>query len=272
MPTRLSDRELEELSRLFPPGRPLTAKLLRHAGISGTLLPATAGITPFEYWSAVDDAIADGMIPDGRRSILGAALAVYPHNGVLGAGRWTVLFVGSSPDGTRRLRADRELRAIRELSGPFELRHRTAAAAGDLTAVRVERPDILHLSCHGDGGRLVFEGGDGKPETVSAADLAEALAAYREDLDLRLRGIVLNCCFGEVAAELLRGHADEVVAHRLELDDGCAVRFARELYAALPDAKSLAGAARVAVRELVLTDAGCRSLGQDLLVYDGSAG
>ncbi|MFD7657962.1 CHAT domain-containing protein [Actinosynnema sp. NPDC059797] len=183
-----------------------------------------------------------------------------PARAVAGAepdDRTRVLFIGASPTAASldRIRADRELRAIREVEaqGHFRLFPRTAAQVADLRGIAAERPDLLHLSCHGDGSDLVFERGTGRAHAVPARDVADVLAAYREHAGAALRGIVLQSCHSAEVAELFTPLADAVVAWRGDLPDPVAIAFAGQLYRELRDVPELAGAARLASRITALT-------------------
>ncbi|MEV4515514.1 CHAT domain-containing protein [Dactylosporangium sp. NPDC049525] len=269
---RLSDDELSALARLLAPDRRLTAMVLRDAGFSAELLPSGAR-TSLEYWSVVNDLIVDGLLADGRARLLAAVATHFPHHPVLRPDRpaaWRVLFLGASPRGLAGLRPDRELRELLALPG-LEVTYRPAAAATDLAAVRTARPHVLHLACHGHGPRLTFEDPGGEPQSVHAADLAETLALYAAGTGARLRGIVLSCCTGGEAAALLAPHADEVIAHRDDLDDNHAVRFSQALYRTLPETGSLVQAARLAAADLVLADPALRPLRDGLTLHPAAA-
>lgn len=276
MTERLTDRELAELAKMLPPGRPTTMDVLVRAGFDETLLPAPSSVTnSFEYWRMINTEVAAGTVENGRRRIIEAALHRYPHNPVLvasrGPSRWRVLFIGTSPTGVGALRADRELRQVRAAGAVVDVHDYPAATVADLNRIRTERPDILHLACHGRGPLLVFDDGQGAARTVHTAEIAATLGVYRQEIGVRLRGIVLNACRSEEAAELLRPYADVVIAHREELDDADGVAFGGALYQALPDAGGLAAAARIAASELVRDNPARRRLASGLVVLEGGA-
>ncbi|MFV2197455.1 CHAT domain-containing protein [Nocardiopsis sp. LOL_012] len=103
----------------------------------------------------------------------------------------------------------------------------TVQAAGPTDVWRVldVRPDVLHLACHGEGDRLLFEDLHGEAQYVPAADLAGTLGHYRDALGVGLRGVVLSSCDGEHLAPHFTAAAGAVVAHRGRLDAPCAVAF-----------------------------------------------
>src|SRR5262249_6591526 len=159
-------------------------------------LPSVAGASSsLEYWSAINRLIAAGMVNNGRQRVITEALRRFPYNQVLLAGAgpasWRVLFVGASATKLSPVPADRELRTIRDIGGPFDVRDVPAATATDLGRIRTDRPDLLHLACHGRGALLVFGDGHGGSASVHAARVADTLRVYRDELGVRLSGILL---------------------------------------------------------------------------------
>lgn len=183
-----------------------------------------------------------------------------------------VLFVGASPFdiGLERLRADREFRAISAVAQPGRLTvaNRTAATVDDIAAVLDERPDVLHLSCHSKGDTLLFEDPHGEPHPVPVDSLVARIRAYREFGGLTLGGLVLSACRSDHFADRFAGIVDTVVAWRGDLDDECAILFAKALYRAMgrDSAPALGDAARMAVVEVPDSDSHCRSLADQLMV------
>jgi len=277
MGDRLKEREVAELARLFPPGFKAT-QLLEKAGFLREELPTPGAATSHEYWMMVNELVAADQIENGRRQVLDAAAAHYRYNPVFvidRRGLKRVLFLGASPDGLGRLRADREYRSVDHIAkaGAFELHHRPAATPADLDEVRTLRPDVLHLVCHGDGRLLTFENAVGQPEIVDARDIAQTLLTYRDTAGVTLWGIVLNACSSTDAAELLSSCAKELIAHEGDLDDDCAVAFSAELYRVITTSSnpSLHAAARIAAQNLAVTNRACRWVRDNLVLFEGGA-
>ncbi|WP_155353662.1 effector-associated domain EAD1-containing protein [Acrocarpospora macrocephala] len=244
MSDALSDAEVAAFAAAYPTVR--AEKLLWTARFPDSVIPSTV-LNAGDFWSEVSRVLANGAFPGGRRRLLALAHRSFPANAAFAAGRVRrVLLVGASPDEEVALRADRELREIRKAArlGHLEVASVLAAQVSDLRAVLAERPDILHLSVHGDGTYLYFESalGDGQP--VAARDVVTTLARYRDADQVRLTGLILQSCESEsVAAEFL-DVAEVVVAHRGRIDDACAVLFAGRLYEELRDTPSLPSAVR----------------------------
>jgi hypothetical protein len=268
---QLTPNEVAELAKLFPPGLQAT-QLLEEAGFQRAELPGVSPtISSLEYWNEVN--VKATMVENLRRQVLGAAAARYPFNKVFKASLRRILFLGASPQGPETLRADREFRAVDavlERTG-LDLHHRPAATLADFDGVRLLRPDLLHLSCHGEGTILIFENAQGAPARIDAAEIAETLRKYRAVFDVQLAGIVLNACLSEPAADLLASCAPAVVAHRGDLEDDCAIAFSERLYRVLAESTgSLLQAAEVAAQEVAaLTRRSCRAVRDDLVLRDG---
>lgn len=270
----LTNVEILELARAFPPA-PGAGTLLRRARFPREHLPAPTGMTSAEFWSAVAEAVLNGVMPNGRARILAAACAVYPDNPVFRTADAIrrVLVVGASPAGTGRLRADREARAIREAAGSLTVDYWPAAQVTDLRRMVESACEMVHLVCHGESGHLVFEDSYGEPHRVPAEQIAGLLRVYG-----RLRALVLASCDSEAVARRFTTTADTVIAHRGPLDDETAVVFAGELYGLLDKGLPPCQAARIAVEQtcVSLGDAYGEALRANLIVLcpgaEGSTG
>jgi hypothetical protein len=267
----LSDEEFTAFATVFPPG-PGARQFLLAAGFPELLIPNTFGLNALAFWGAVVNEVGAGALPGGRHALLAAAHRRYPANPVFAsAAPKRVLLVGASPDDEVRIRADRELRALTSAARPGHLAVSSvlAAAVTDLQEILSVRPDLLHLSCHGEGDELIFEDAWGEAQPVSAAQVARTLDLYRAQAGVRLSGLVLGSCDSASIASVFAPVAEVVIAHKGELDDECAVRFAAELYAELNRTPSLAAAARIAAHHTGQSgDEICALLEQRLIVLE----
>ncbi|MGH3937572.1 MAG: effector-associated domain EAD1-containing protein [Pseudonocardiaceae bacterium] len=252
-------------------------------------------------WDRVFTDLAAGVIETPYRQLIAAALRMFAYNDVLqrlstrygvaqpaggtvgsassrqgsqplrpagGSGVRRVLVVGASPEGSERIRGDRELKEIlrsQEL-GLISVSVCPAATVLDLEAVATFLPNILHLACHGDGANLIFEDGVGQRRAVRATEVVNLLATYRRRLGVQLSAVVLNSCSSATIAELFLPVAEVVIAHHGPLNDPCAVVFAGELYRALRLTSSLADAARIAAEHVSVAEDLCPSIKDDLVV------
>jgi hypothetical protein len=73
----LTPEEIIALAEAFPVGSP-SETLLRMAKFPGYAVPAAGYRTSLDFWSAVAEQIAAGIMPDGRRKLLAAARRKYP--------------------------------------------------------------------------------------------------------------------------------------------------------------------------------------------------
>lgn len=246
----LADAEVAQFAMTFSALR--GEKLLWQVGFPDGLIPSIA-LNAGDFWAEVSRALASGAFPGGRRRLLAAAYRLYPASEAFAGGRLRrVTLVGASPDEGDVVRADRELRELRAAArlGHLEVSAILAAGISDLRVLLREKPDVLHLSTHGDGTHLFFESALGERQRVLVAEVTAALAGYRDYGGVRLTGLVLASCHGESAATAFLDVAESVVAYRGPLEDACAVRFTRKLYEGLYDTPRLREAARQAAEDL----------------------
>lgn len=273
----LTDAELHEFARLFPPDA-TTRSRLRRAGFDLNQFPiAVAGQRPDDYWNLINEMVIDGSMENGRLRLLNMAREHFPYNAVF---RRRVLLLGASPAVTGTgatldaLRTDEEYRAVMEAARGMTVEYRPFATAADIGSALDYQPDLLHLACHGQGPMLTFHDRlANQPDRqnarmIHAGDLAAALLAYEREHGHRLEGIVLNACWSAEAGAELRPCARTVIAHSGELADTMAAEIARELYTRLAAPRSLASAARVLKADLpVLADRG-RPVAAGLVILD----
>ncbi|WUI02579.1 CHAT domain-containing protein [Spirillospora sp. NBC_00431] len=265
MNDELTDVEIEAFAKAYPSMR--AEKFLWGAGFPDRSMPSTI-LNSGDFWSEVSRMLANGVLPGGRRRLLAAAHRAFPASDAFAAGRVRrVLLIGASPDEDDTVRADRELREIKAAArlGHLEVSAVLAAQAADLREILRARPDVLHLSTHGDGTLLYFESSFGERQRVPVTELAATLSRYRDGDGVRLGGLVLASCDSEQAAAAFLDVADSVVAHRGRLDDACAVLFTRRLYEELRVVPSLVHAARNAADDLARDDGDCHEVAANLI-------
>lgn len=284
-PSGFENDELDALARAFPPG-PAAAVLLQRAGVPRELWPSTLGTNGQRYWTQVDELLRDGVIEDGRRTVMVAALRSFPYSPVfrkgaqadgrgstrprrvlvLGAGVEDLSARGGGP--LPPIRADLESKQIQQAGelGHIAVTVRSAATVGDLETLASSKPDILHLICHGDGDSLTFSDALGMPHRLPADQLVRILTAYRDHAQVKLSGIVLNACRSAQIASLFVSLARTVVGHDGDLDDACAAVFAGRLYRTLRTVPSLAGAAEVAAEHVAGDETHCGTIRDGLVV------
>ncbi|MFI5893100.1 effector-associated domain EAD1-containing protein [Actinoplanes sp. NPDC051513] len=264
MATGFSDRELRELSRIFPLTR-ATPLILARLGFDRAMLPNIQSVEhAYEYWLLINDKIGAGEVPQGRDLVLLAARERAPYNEVLFADEppevWQTLFLGSSPAGLDPLRFDTEYRRLVDAGHHLRPDYRPIATVRDLSELRDGKYHLLHLACHARGDELFFTGRDGASIVVRADDLVELIRPAR------LSGIMLNACTSVAAAEILRMTASVTVAHEGDLVDDDAALWAAYLYDALGRSRDLGAAADRARRELVAEHPRRRSMAEGVVV------
>lgn len=183
-----------------------------------------------------------------------------------------ILLLGSNPDGTTRLRLDREARAIEDALGAtpakrrrFELLQGWASSALDLQQdLFRHRPELVHYSGHGSAdGELVLEPQrfrDMARNEVGSRAVAGGVSAPIAALARLLavapctRCVVLNACHSAALAEAVAEQADCAIGMATAVSDDGAVAFAWGFYHALAQGESVAAAFGLASVQLELID------------------
>jgi hypothetical protein len=252
--------------------------LLRLIGFDPRDIPDFRPENRVADWNATFNAIDSGTLatPTPYRDLLHQALKRRPGNTELlrikvaassTTGVRRVHVLRASPRDRERLRGD--LKAIETAAefGHIIVTGSTDAEFLDLRALlKPPRPDILHVSSHGEGRQLVFEDIYGEADAVPAARVVELLSTYRDNANVVLSGVVLNSCGSSEIAADFHSVSDVVIAHKGPLDDPCAALFSGELYTTLRAVPGLAGAARIAADHCRAT---CPQLRANLITLGG---
>lgn len=148
-----------------------------------------------------------------------------------------ILFLGSNPDDSQRLRLDQEVREIDRalasaaLGHRFQLDQKWAVRASELQSHLLRcKPHILHFSGHGTREKgIILEGEHGTSRPVDGPRLARLLGQFNQNL----RCVVLNACYSEEQARAIAQEIDCVVGMATAVEDDAAIRFAAVFYEAL---------------------------------------
>ncbi|NEQ50353.1 MAG: TIR domain-containing protein [Leptolyngbya sp. SIO3F4] len=175
-----------------------------------------------------------------------------------------ILILGANPNGTTRLRLDKEVRDISDglerarRRDEFELAQRWAVRPRDLQrAMLDEKPQIVHFSGHGEGeAGLYFEDNVGNAQLVTG----EALAGLFRLFKAQLKCVVLNGCYSEAQAEAISEHIPHVIGMRDGVQDAAAIEFAVGFYDALGAGESVAFAFELGKSAMALSGAGDEDL------------
>ncbi|MCB9544519.1 MAG: CHAT domain-containing protein [Myxococcales bacterium] len=160
----------------------------------------------------------------------------------------TILFLGANPDGSARLRLDREVREIRRALEQTALRERFrletlwASSFEDLLdGLLRHAPAVVHFSGHGRPDALLFEGADGKASAVSV----EALARLFGALTGQVRLVVFNACDSLRAAAAVAPFVECAVGTTEPVGDRGAAAFAAAFYRGIGYGRTVAEAAEL---------------------------
>ncbi|MBW4631942.1 MAG: CHAT domain-containing protein [Iphinoe sp. HA4291-MV1] len=152
-----------------------------------------------------------------------------------------ILILTANPKLTSKLRLDEEVREIdkalrrAQKRDRFELIQRWAVTPRELQrAILEETPEIVHFSGHGVGEEgLALENEIGQVQLVNG----EALAGLFELFTDHVKCVVLNACYAEIQAEVIKQHIDYVIGMNQPIGDRAAIEFAVGFYDAVGAAK-----------------------------------
>jgi hypothetical protein len=193
--------------------------------------------------------------------------------------RHVILFLAANPSETTRLALDEECAAIeRELRmttgrDDFDFRSKWAVSVDEvMRALNELQPTVIHFSGHGGGSSGVYvhderqalrpdhrdigaavavgiqlQDEHRRPQHVSARALTQMIGSAAPSARL----VVLNACYSDALAEVLRGVVDCVVGMRGAIGDDAARSFAVGFYRALGHRRSVANAVEQAVVTMV---------------------
>ena len=159
-----------------------------------------------------------------------------------------ILAIAANPDGTSRLRLDREIRDIRSFlqqanySGEFCFEDRTAARWEDLhRAILDVKPRIVHFCGHGTGEAGLLLERDCGQQFVMSTDVLSALFKTQQ-VSNTVECVVLNACYSAVQAKTIAQHINYVIGMNKAIPDEDAIAYAKGFYlglstgASIPDA------------------------------------
>jgi len=153
-----------------------------------------------------------------------------------------LLFVSAGPSSLGTLRLGAEERDIREKVRATTKRDNIkidvapAARRTDLIdAFGRYKPNVMHISGHGDNNSIVLEDDNGDAADVSQEMLAKFVGVAGEQLRL----VVLNTCESARLAKSLAGVIDAAIGMDVSVYDDVARVFAVQLYSSLGEGLSL---------------------------------
>lgn len=223
----------------------MTASLAQVAHKAVEVLDQMGILRQDEFWRMLLDAR-----PGRRADIEEVRQAARPQTGVK-----RLLFVSASPRGEPHLATDFELRRLREsLERPYvanriEVLHRPAADYATLEQALLSlKPDLLHLSCHGDSaGNLMLANERDDPEPIPPKMFTGLIKALPFALEL----VVVNACHSTIVASMLPPTVAAAIGMRTALHDEAAIDFSSTLYRNLAIASSVPQAFKVVLNRLI---------------------
>ena len=152
-----------------------------------------------------------------------------------------ILILTASPDNEAKLRADKEIDAIKEQlkrsrnHDEFKISFELAVNPDELIHIlEDEKPTIVHFCGHAKKRGLVFEKNSGEAQTVDA----EALVSLFEKFKNQVKCVLLNACYTDNQAQAINQHIQYVIGMTGQAEDTAAIKFATNFYAALISGRS----------------------------------
>ncbi len=148
-----------------------------------------------------------------------------------------ILILAANPQGTSRLRLDKEVRAIDEglrrshLHEQFCIEQRWASRPRDVQRALLDvEPQIVHFCGHGEGqAGLVLEDETGQVKLVSTEALSQLFELFAD----RVECVLLNACYAQVQADAIVQHINYVIGMRQAIRDDLAIAFSVGFYKGL---------------------------------------
>jgi hypothetical protein len=165
-----------------------------------------------------------------------------------------ILILAANPDGTARLRLDKEVREIDEglrrgnKREQFELEQKWAVQRKDFyRAILDYSPYIVHFCGHGDGKEgLVLEDESGQIAHVNRSNLSGMFEVFSKHVHC----VFLNACFTEEQAEAITKHINYVICMNQAIGDKAAIDFAVAFYDTLAAGKDVESAFKIAKAQI----------------------
>jgi len=171
---------------------------------------------------------------------------------------FTILFVGSNPLDTSRLRLGEEIRQITEglkrsqYRDRFLFEQRWATRPRDFSRALLElKPRIVHFSGHGAGAEgLAFEDESGMAKLIESDKLAQLFGLFSDFVEC----VVLNACYSETQAAAISKHIPYVIGMTRAVEDRAAIEFSVGFYDALGNGESIDFAYQFSKSSLISSD------------------
>lgn len=165
-----------------------------------------------------------------------------------------VLFLATNPNNQGQLELDEEARSIQnEISASehVKLHSRWANRPQDLlTSLNEVKPQILHISGHGDANQIALKSNDGSTALVSNDALIKVLSTASSDL----RVVVFNTCSSSQQALETTQYIDVAIGMNGSIDDKAARIFSAQFYSSIRFGSSVKNAFDQAIASMQLNN------------------
>ncbi len=147
-----------------------------------------------------------------------------------------ILFLGANPSSTSRLKLGEEIKKIQtnlklaKERDNLELKQEWAVTIETLMqAILDETPNIVHFSGHGGKEGIILQNEIGESKTVSTDALESLFKLFKDSV----KSVVLNSCYSEHQAKVIRLHIPYVIGMKAGIPDKTAISFSTGFYKAI---------------------------------------
>ncbi|MDZ8237235.1 MAG: CHAT domain-containing protein [Nostoc sp. ChiQUE01a] len=145
-----------------------------------------------------------------------------------------IVILASNPQGTSRLRLDKEVSEIYEglqrsqWRKHFDIESRWAVRPRDIHRALLDiRPQIVHFCGHGEGDAgLVLENNIGELQLVGTEALSGLFELFADSVEC----VILNACYSQKQADVITKHINYVIGMNQAVQDPVAIDFAVGFY------------------------------------------
>ena len=166
-----------------------------------------------------------------------------------------ILFLGANPSNTSRLKLDEEVQKIQinlKLAKERENLefHQVWAVTVDslMQAMLDNLPTIVHFSGHGEQQGIILQDAIGAPQIITGDALATLFQLFKDTL----KCVVLNSCYSENQAKIIKEYIPHVIGIKAGISDKAAISFSTGFYKAIGSGKDFLFAFRFGIAAIKL--------------------
>lgn len=164
-------------------------------------------------------------------------------------------FLTANPSDTSRLRLDEEVKRIQvnlklaKERDNLELKQEWAVTTDTLMqAILDESPTIVHFSGHGQQNGVILQDEIGEAKIVTTEALESLFKLFKDSI----KCVVLNSCYSEHQAKIIKLHIPYVIGMKSGFPDKAAISFSTGFYKAIGAGRDISFAFELGVAAIKL--------------------